>query len=289
MVDYDSQRHNFQSLQCNLKKKDEIKVSRGKELLEEAKRTYEQLNSELHDELPALYDSRVLFLVTNLQTLFAAEQVFHAESAKVGIWTSNKKKKREKEICNSFFFFFSFLHLLKHFNQSLIKSWKLIIPNEFSVDLTDTCQSFPFFLFFLIFLLFFSLQVYSELEAIVDKLANESQRGSYTLKKTTEPQSPKSPNANSTYVVYRTNMMLKLIDINNWYILLIYINMLTYIINANARLHFSLIINTQPSQNNISAGKNQILVWLYNYTLYACWIYVSWERQCVLLIYHCMF
>lgn len=83
MVDYDSQRHNFQSLQCNPKKRDELKVSRGKELLEEAKRTYEQLNSELHDELPALYDSRVLFLVTNLQTLFAAEQVFHTESAKV--------------------------------------------------------------------------------------------------------------------------------------------------------------------------------------------------------------
>ncbi|KAL0111164.1 hypothetical protein PUN28_012821 [Cardiocondyla obscurior] len=135
LVDYDSQRHNFQSLQCNPKKRDELKVSRGKELLEEAKRTYEQLNSELHDELPALYDSRVLFLVTNLQTLFAAEQVFHTESAKV----------------------------------------------------------------------------YSELEAIVDKLANESQRGSYTLKKNTEPQSPKSPNANS-----------------------------------------SLIINTQPAQNNIS-------------------------------------
>ncbi|XP_072760509.1 myc box-dependent-interacting protein 1 isoform X4 [Anoplolepis gracilipes] len=139
LVDYDSQRHNFQSLQCNPKKRDELKVSRGKELLEEAKRTYEQLNSELHDELPALYDSRVLFLVTNLQTLFAAEQVFHTESSKV----------------------------------------------------------------------------YSELEAIVDKLANESQRGSYTLKKNTEPQSPKSPNANS-----------------------------------------SLIINTQPAQNNISEGRS---------------------------------
>ncbi|XP_011497350.1 PREDICTED: myc box-dependent-interacting protein 1 [Ceratosolen solmsi marchali] len=137
LVDFDSQRHNFQSLQCNPKKRDELKVSRGKELLEEAKRTYDQLNSELHDELPALYDSRVLFLVTNLQTLFAAEQVFHTESAKV----------------------------------------------------------------------------FSELEAIVDKLANESQRGSYTLKKNSAPQSPKSPNANS-----------------------------------------SLIINTQPPQNNISAA-----------------------------------
>ncbi|XP_063976382.1 myc box-dependent-interacting protein 1 isoform X2 [Diachasmimorpha longicaudata] len=124
LVDYDSQRHSFQSLQCNPKKKDELKL-KGKELLEEAKRTYEQLNSELHDELPALHDSRVLFLVTNLQTLFAAEQVFHGESAKV----------------------------------------------------------------------------FSELEAIVDKLANGSQRGPYTLKKISDIPSPKSPNANSSLII----------------------------------------------------------------------------------------
>merc|ERR1711936_1294761 len=45
--------------------------------------TYEILNSELHDELPALHDSQILFLVTNMQTLFAAEDVFHSETAKV--------------------------------------------------------------------------------------------------------------------------------------------------------------------------------------------------------------
>ena len=56
---------------------------RAREQMESAKRTYEILNSELHDELPALYDSRVLFLVTNMQTLFAAEEVFHSETAKV--------------------------------------------------------------------------------------------------------------------------------------------------------------------------------------------------------------
>ena len=56
---------------------------RAKEAMECAKRTYEILNSELHDELPALFDSRVLFLVTNQQTLFAAEEVFHSETAKV--------------------------------------------------------------------------------------------------------------------------------------------------------------------------------------------------------------
>lgn len=84
LVDYDSQRHSFQNLQANAaKRRDDVKVTRGREQLEEAKRTYEVLNSELHDELPALHDSRVLFYVNNLQTLFAAEQLFHAESAKV--------------------------------------------------------------------------------------------------------------------------------------------------------------------------------------------------------------
>jgi amphiphysin len=83
LVDYDSQRHSFQALQTNMKKRDDAKIAKGREQLEEAKRTYEMLNSELHDELPALYDSRILFLVTNLQTLFNAEHVFHSEAAKV--------------------------------------------------------------------------------------------------------------------------------------------------------------------------------------------------------------
>uniref|UniRef100_A0A2A4JAE0 Uncharacterized protein n=1 Tax=Heliothis virescens TaxID=7102 RepID=A0A2A4JAE0_HELVI len=84
LVDYDSQRHSFQNLQSNAtKRRDDVKVTKGREQLEEAKRTYEVLNSELHDELPALYDSRVLFYVNNLQTLFSAEQLFHSESHKV--------------------------------------------------------------------------------------------------------------------------------------------------------------------------------------------------------------
>ncbi|KAJ8927785.1 hypothetical protein NQ314_019664, partial [Rhamnusium bicolor] len=82
LVDFDSQRHSFQALQTNMKKRDEAKITKGREQLDEAKRTYEILNSELHDELPALYDSRILFLVTNLETLFNAENVFHSECAK---------------------------------------------------------------------------------------------------------------------------------------------------------------------------------------------------------------
>lgn len=61
-----------------------FQLTKGREQLEEARRTFEILNTELHDELPALHDSRILFLVTNLQTLFASEQVFHCETSKVG-------------------------------------------------------------------------------------------------------------------------------------------------------------------------------------------------------------
>lgn len=106
-------------------------ITKGREQLEEARRTYEILNTELHDELPALHDSRILFLVTNLQTLFASEQVFHSETSKVGLPLPMRPQ---------------------------------IIPDMLKY-------------------LFISAQLFAELEAVVDKLASDSQRGSYTLKK----------------------------------------------------------------------------------------------------------
>ncbi|XP_066138650.1 amphiphysin isoform X2 [Euwallacea fornicatus] len=126
LVDYDSQRHNFQALQTNMKKRDDSKIAKGREQLEDAKRTYEILNSELHDELPALHDSRILFLVTNLQTLFNAEHTFHSETSKI----------------------------------------------------------------------------FSELESIVDKLATDSQRGSYSVKKTNGTNSlPRSPVVKDSLII----------------------------------------------------------------------------------------
>ncbi|XP_023345559.1 myc box-dependent-interacting protein 1 isoform X5 [Eurytemora carolleeae] len=82
LIDFDAERHTVQQMQNN-PNRNEAKFIRAKEQMENAKRTYEVLNSELHDELPALYDSRILFLVTNMQTLFAAEEVFHSETSKV--------------------------------------------------------------------------------------------------------------------------------------------------------------------------------------------------------------
>jgi len=83
LIDYDKERHAIQQAAGQGAARNEAKFARQKEAMESAKRTYEIMNSELHDELPALFDSRVLFTVTNMQTLFAAEEVFHAETAKV--------------------------------------------------------------------------------------------------------------------------------------------------------------------------------------------------------------
>jgi len=63
----------------NAHKKDDIKVAKAREQMEEAKRLYEVLNKELLEELPALYDSRIPFLISTLQTLFEAETIFHNE------------------------------------------------------------------------------------------------------------------------------------------------------------------------------------------------------------------
>merc|ERR1712172_486273 len=97
LIDYDAERHNVQQMQNN-PNRNEAKYIRAKEQMENAKRTYEVMNSELHDELPALFDSRIIFLVTNMQTLFAAEEVFHSETSKVFSELETVVDKLSKEV-----------------------------------------------------------------------------------------------------------------------------------------------------------------------------------------------
>ena len=130
LIDFDKERHAVQQMQNN-PNRNEAKFIKVKEQMENAKRTYEVLNSELHDELPALHDSRILFLVTNMQTLFAAEEVFHSETSKVKAYNL----------------------LTAEFNL-----WKK------------------------------SFQTFSELEAVVDKLAKEVQKGTLPRRTFPKPQ-----------------------------------------------------------------------------------------------------
>ncbi|KRX76132.1 Mitochondrial ornithine transporter 1, partial [Trichinella sp. T6] len=83
LVDYDSARHSYESVVGNGKKPDDVKVQKAQQELAVAKKLYDDINNELSEELPVLYDGRYTFFVNNLQSMFSAECNFHCDSAKL--------------------------------------------------------------------------------------------------------------------------------------------------------------------------------------------------------------
>ncbi|OTF82388.1 myc box-dependent-interacting protein 1-like protein, partial [Euroglyphus maynei] len=83
LLDYDAARHNHETIQAASKKRDDMKLTKSREQMDESRRLYEVLNKELHEELPALYDSRIPFYINMFQTLFNSETQFHQEYSKV--------------------------------------------------------------------------------------------------------------------------------------------------------------------------------------------------------------
>uniref|UniRef100_A0A8C5CTP1 Bridging integrator 1b n=1 Tax=Gadus morhua TaxID=8049 RepID=A0A8C5CTP1_GADMO len=115
MVDFDSARHHFASIQKG-KKKDEAKIAKPAALLEmaaplwaqgllsahqvaqthlsknqaeeelgRAQKVFEELNVELQDELPVLWDSRVGVYVNTFQNLASNQEKFHRDMGKVSV------------------------------------------------------------------------------------------------------------------------------------------------------------------------------------------------------------
>ncbi|XP_077959314.1 myc box-dependent-interacting protein 1b isoform X15 [Gasterosteus aculeatus] len=82
MVDFDSARHHFSSLQKG-KKKDEAKIAKAEEELGRAQKIFEELNVELQDELPSLWDNRVGVYVNTFQGLAGHQEKFHGEMSKL--------------------------------------------------------------------------------------------------------------------------------------------------------------------------------------------------------------
>ncbi|RVE75208.1 hypothetical protein OJAV_G00014330 [Oryzias javanicus] len=82
MVDFDSARHHFASLQKS-KKKDDAKIAKAEEELGRAQKIFEELNVELQDELPTLWDSRVGIYVNAFQKLASHQEKFHREMSKL--------------------------------------------------------------------------------------------------------------------------------------------------------------------------------------------------------------
>nr|XP_035948816.1 myc box-dependent-interacting protein 1 isoform X17 [Halichoerus grypus] len=113
LVDYDSARHHYESLQT-AKKKDEAKIAKPVSLLEKAapqwcqgklqahlvaqtnllrnqaeeelikaQKVFEEMNVDLQEELPSLWNSRVGFYVNTFQSIAGLEENFHKEMSKL--------------------------------------------------------------------------------------------------------------------------------------------------------------------------------------------------------------
>ncbi|KAG7463779.1 hypothetical protein MATL_G00180220 [Megalops atlanticus] len=113
LVDYDSARHHFASLQKG-KKKDEVKMAKSVALLEKAapvwaqgiisahhvaqtnlsrcqaeeelgraQKVFEEMNVDLQEELPSLWNSRVGFYVNTFQSVAGLSEKFHREMGKL--------------------------------------------------------------------------------------------------------------------------------------------------------------------------------------------------------------
>ncbi|CAL8397944.1 unnamed protein product [Boreogadus saida] len=82
MVDFDSARHHFASIQKG-KKKDEAKIAKAEEELGRAQKVFEELNVELQDELPVLWESRVGVYVNTFQNLASNQEKFHRDMGKL--------------------------------------------------------------------------------------------------------------------------------------------------------------------------------------------------------------
>ncbi|XP_048874134.1 myc box-dependent-interacting protein 1 isoform X4 [Brienomyrus brachyistius] len=82
LVDFDSARHHFASLQKG-KKKDEVKIAKAEDELGRAQKVFEEINEDLQEELPSLWNSRVGFYVNTFQSVAGLEEKFHREMGKL--------------------------------------------------------------------------------------------------------------------------------------------------------------------------------------------------------------
>uniref|UniRef100_A0A669BN87 Myc box-dependent-interacting protein 1 n=1 Tax=Oreochromis niloticus TaxID=8128 RepID=A0A669BN87_ORENI len=117
LVDYDSARHNYAVTHKTKKKDGGIKItkpsslleratpgwaqgilsahnvaqsslsrSQAEEELERAQKVFEEINADLQEELPSLWNSRVGFYVSTFQSLAGFEEKFHKEMSRVGVF-----------------------------------------------------------------------------------------------------------------------------------------------------------------------------------------------------------
>ncbi|XP_039370726.1 bridging integrator 2 [Mauremys reevesii] len=96
LVDYDSARHHLEALQ-NAKKKDDAKIAKAEEEFYKAQAVFEDLNKELREELPVLYNSRIACYVTIFQNISNLRDIFYKEMSKLNHDLYEVMSKLEKQ------------------------------------------------------------------------------------------------------------------------------------------------------------------------------------------------
>lgn len=96
LVDYDSARHHLEALQ-SAKKKDDSKIAKAEEEFNKSQSVFEEINNELREELPVLYQSRIGCYVTVFQNLSNLRDVFYKEMSVLNHDLYNVMKKLENQ------------------------------------------------------------------------------------------------------------------------------------------------------------------------------------------------
>ncbi|KAJ8016873.1 hypothetical protein DPEC_G00011870 [Dallia pectoralis] len=134
LVDYDSSRHHLEALQ-NAKKKDDVKIAKASEEVNRTHSVFEDINRELKDELPGLYESRigcyvsVFTAISNLRDTFFKEMTtFNSELQDV--MKNLKDQHPEKEF------------IVKELNRTAsLKRRSLISPKSWKASFSDFHQN----------------------------------------------------------------------------------------------------------------------------------------------------
>ncbi|XP_037336598.2 bridging integrator 2a [Pungitius pungitius] len=88
LVDYDSSRHHLEALQT-AKKRDDVKIQKANEEMNMAKSVYEGINTELKEELPSLFESRVGCFVTVFSAVSNLRDIFYKEMSMLNLDLKN--------------------------------------------------------------------------------------------------------------------------------------------------------------------------------------------------------
>uniref|UniRef100_A0A8C7GCY9 Bridging integrator 2a n=1 Tax=Oncorhynchus kisutch TaxID=8019 RepID=A0A8C7GCY9_ONCKI len=135
LVDYDSSRHHLEAMQ-NAKKKDDVKIAKAAEEVNRTQIVFEDINRELRDELPTLYDSRIGCYVSVFTAISNLRDTFFKEMTTSNSYLQNVMKDLKDQHPDKVF-------VIKGLNPTgSLKRRSFMSPRSWSASFSDFHQSY---------------------------------------------------------------------------------------------------------------------------------------------------